>query len=194
MESFSLKDMRLIALQDATRKDVRAAIDNPNIDHIIVAGHGTWSTWLDADGFHCDNSSINQDEETPIDTFGGHRSGVADKPEIKNCLHPKKSFTRHTCGHPYKSDEYEDQLGFPFAEHVFGRADISDDLDSLYHPLHQVSIEEFMAQREGGRKKESKDERWSTRRKRHLKQQKKLVGSFFGNLLKDIRATLSPKN
>lgn len=116
---FGLKGLRVFVIANATREDLMVAIQNRDIDHIAVDGHGTWGSWIDSEGAKVTNQDF---KYTKIE---------------------KKSFARHTCGHPGKNSHYDDQLGKPVAEYVFGNSKIQTNWDISINPLPSSSAKAF---------------------------------------------------
>lgn len=125
MRHFRVQRLRIFVLLNAETRNLRDAIANPDIDHIVVHGHGSWSHWEGSSGHSFINGSIEPGKEPPL----------------------HKSFIRHTCGNPHSFDDFEDQLGTPFAKAVFGTAYITDNMDSTLDPLQTTSKQEFLDQR-----------------------------------------------
>lgn len=119
MRMFGLKGMRVFVIASATRADLLRAIYNRNIHHIVVDGHGDWGSWVDSEGVTVKNED-----------FG-------------YLTYKKRTFVRHTCGHPAENSRYEDQLGTPVADYVFGNSKIQTNLDHIFNPLLLSSPEAF---------------------------------------------------
>ena len=171
LKQFQLTRLRLFVLLDATLADLEAAIENENIDHIIVRGHGDWTGWTDNNGITISNKFIYLSDE-----------------ENEDNIRKKKSFIRHTCGQPTIRDTFKDQLGTPFAHEVFGRACSADHIDDLLDPLSKTSPQEFLEQREKSRKEIDAESRWVYRKKRHKEQKKQLRAAKIKKIKEKIHA------
>ena len=87
IEIYRLKSLRIYIILDATKADLDNALNNPEIQHITVNGHGNWSEWIDSDGERVNNDNICVFDEEGLET---------------------KSFIRHTCGKPSEDDQIKE--------------------------------------------------------------------------------------
>ncbi|PIZ72333.1 hypothetical protein COY07_03375 [Candidatus Peregrinibacteria bacterium CG_4_10_14_0_2_um_filter_43_11] len=155
-EQFHLERLRIILILDAEERDLADAIKNNGVDHVVVNGHGTWISWQDANGKSVSNASL--------DVEMNGRSGVREK-EDQICF---RSFIRHTCGDP--EDEFvtfEDQLGTPFAHHVFGTPIIDSTDNFSYSPLETTTFDEFNLQRSKNKRQIDDETKWLFRKWRY---------------------------
>ena len=120
------KKLRLILKTESTRRDLAAALGNSNIDHVAVHGHGAWNEWKDFNG-----ELVRNEELAAL---------VEDSPDF---FKKKETFTRLTCGLPKNTDDFNCQLGTPFAKRIFGYSDLINSTDIGFDPLHHTSPEEF---------------------------------------------------
>ena len=135
MTQIGLSRVSVYVVLEATKRDLIAAILNPDVAGVVVVGHGTWSSWVDADGKRVTNE---------------------DLPKPAN---PLAFFVRHTCGIPDKDDEWDDQLGTSVASRIFGTEHVTCHLYSITSPLPEPSKALFRFNRSKSPKATDRKER-----------------------------------
>ena len=120
------KEIELVIVAHATRNELMAVLNNSNVQHTIVSGHGSWNSWVDDKRKEVKNTDLEIEEEMP----------------------KKKTLIRATCGSIDINDEFEDQFGAPFSEEVYGRYNFTY-LDKITsNPLTKISKNEFESEKD----------------------------------------------
>lgn len=115
------KEIELAVIPHATRNELISVLNNPDVQHVVVSGHGSWNTWVDNNFKEVKNTDLEMEKGMP----------------------KKKTFIRATCGSIYTNDEFEDQFGTPFSEEVYGRHGIVKTKKAVSKPVVKTSKNEF---------------------------------------------------
>ncbi len=117
---------------NATRKDLLNAIENPEIQTIVVAGHGQWGWWCASD------STV---YESQVEQFMAHN----------NIPKKKGLFIRHTCGQDRIRSNGTEKV--PFGKSVVDDASktrgydfIAGPIDYIFNPIPDYKVPKIQAE------------------------------------------------